>query len=78
MLPPRSDSASDTPTESEEDDIDGFIIVQRYDRATGETRHAQAAGWRIEGSEYLGRTVRRSILDATGRPLSYSDGVVRG
>ena len=78
MLPPRSDSASDTATESEEDDIDGFIIVQRYDRATGETRHAQAAGWRIEGSEYLGRTVRRSILDATGRPLSYSDGVVRG
>ena len=52
-------------------------LVVSQAQAADERRRAQADGWRVEGSEYLGRTVRRSILDATGRPLSYSDGIVR-
>ena len=35
-------------------------------------------GWRVEGSEYLGRSVRRSVLDASGKPISHSEGAVRG
>ena len=47
-------------------------------QALAETRRAEADGWRVEGSEYLGRTVRRTILDAAGRPVSCSDGMIRG
>ena len=43
-----------------------------------ETARARADGWRVEGSEYLGRTVRRTVLDATGLVTSHSDGVIRG
>ena len=38
----------------------------------------EAEGWRVEGREYLGRSVRRSVLDATGKPISQSEGCVRG
>ena len=47
-------------------------------KAREETRRARAEGWRVEGSEYLGRTVRRSVLDASGKPISHSEGCVRG
>ena len=43
-----------------------------------ETARARADGWRVEGSEYLGRTVRRTVLDAGGLVTSHSDGVIRG
>ena len=41
-------------------------------------RRARADGWRVEGSEYLGRTVRRTVLDTSGLVTSHSDGVIRG
>ena len=50
--------------------------------AVGRNRHEigapRADGWRVEGSEYLGRTVRRTVLDASGVVSSHSDGVIRG
>ena len=46
-------------------------------KAREETR-ARARGWRVEGSEYTGRSVRRSVLDASGKPISHSEGAVRG
>ena len=47
-------------------------------KAREETRRARSEGWRVEGSEYLGRSVRRSVLDASGKPVSQSEGCVRG
>ena len=47
-------------------------------KAREETRRARAEGWRVEGSQYLGRTVRRSVLDASGQATLHSDGTVRG
>lgn len=49
-----------------------------HHKAREETRRARSEGWRVEGSEYLGRSVRRSVLDATGKPISHSEGCVRG
>ena len=34
--------------------------------------------WRVDGSEYVGRTVRRSVLDDAGQVASHSDGLVAG
>ena len=48
------------------------------EQVEAEVRRARSDGWRVEGSSYLGRTVRRTILSETGRPLSCSDGVIRG
>ena len=32
----------------------------------------------IQTRKYLGRSVRRSVLDASGKPISHSEGAVRG
>ena len=53
-------------------------LVVPPEQVEAEVRRARADGWRVEGSSYLGRTVRRTILSETGRPLSCSDGVIRG
>ena len=58
--------------------LESLVPVQPKVEEHPETARARADGWRVEGSEYLGRTVRRTVLDATGLVTSHSDGVIRG
>lgn len=51
---------------------------EKADHAREERTRAQADGWRVEGSEYLGRTIRRTILASAGLATSHSDGCIRG
>ena len=54
-------------------------LVVSEEQAADEIRRAQAGGWRTEGSEFIGRTVRRVVTDArTCQPVGYSDGIIRG
>ena len=53
-------------------------LVVSEEQAADEIRRAQAGGWRTEGSEFIGRSVRRPDHDERCQPVGYSDGIIRG
>ena len=60
-------------------------LLASSDAAEAQTQHAAPAAapggddeWRTEGSEYLGRAVRRTVFGPDGEPIAHSDGAVAG